>query len=43
VAKGANYLQGDRFWALVDQAMKARKPANYFVFCVNRELESAGY
>jgi hypothetical protein len=42
VARGACYLQGDRFWELVDHAMKARKPANYFVFCIGKELEKAG-
>lgn len=42
VAKGACYLQGERFWELVDFAMKAKKPANYFVFCVNKELKTAG-
>ena len=38
IAKGACYLRGDRFWELVDCAMKAKKPANYFVACVNKEL-----
>lgn len=42
VARGACYLQGPRFWELVDCAMKARKPANYFVFCIGQELRKAG-
>ena len=42
VARGACYLDGVRFWELVDYAEHARKPANCFVFCIGRELEKAG-
>ena len=38
VKKAANYLDGVRFWELVDISESKRKPANYFVFIANREL-----
>jgi len=38
VKKAANYLDGVRFWELVDISESKRKPANYFVFCANKEL-----
>lgn len=38
VKKAANYLDGVRFWDLVDIAQSKRKPANYFVFVANKEL-----
>lgn len=37
VAKGACYLDGVRFWELVDIAKNAKSPARYFVACVCRE------
>lgn len=40
VARGACYLAGDKFWQLVDCAMKAKKPANYFVGAIGRELSN---
>ena len=41
VKKAANYLDGIRFWELVEIAESKRKPANYFVFCANKELSTA--
>lgn len=37
VAKGACYLDGARFWELVDIASSKKNPARYFVACVCRE------
>ena len=39
VARGANYIPGERFWSLVDYATKARKsPARCFIKCINNEM-----
>ena len=38
VKKAANYLDGVRFWELVDMSESKFKPANYFIFCANKEL-----
>jgi hypothetical protein len=37
VAKGACYLDGARFWELVDIASTKKSPAHYFVACVCKE------
>lgn len=37
VAKGACYLDGVRFWELVDIASSKKSPAKYFVACCCRE------
>jgi hypothetical protein len=37
IAKGACYLDGVRFWELVDIASTKKSPAHYFVACVCRE------
>ena len=39
VAKGACYLDGTRFWELVDIASTKRSPAHYFVACIGRECQ----
>ena len=38
VARGANYLTGDRFWTLVEYAERAKYPARYFIKSLNREM-----
>lgn len=38
VARGANYISGDKFWSLVDYATKAKCPARYFIKCLNKEM-----
>lgn len=38
VKAAANYLSGPRFWELVEISQSKRKPANYFIFCINKEL-----
>lgn len=40
VAKGACYLDGVRFWELVDIASSKNSPARYFVACVCREARA---
>ena len=42
VARGACYLQGDKYWMLVDCAMKANSPARYVVGAIGKELRKAG-
>lgn len=37
VAKGACYLDGVRFWELVDMARTKKSPARWFVACCCRE------
>ena len=39
VAKGANYLDGVRFWELVDMARSKKSPARWFVACCCRECQ----
>lgn len=39
IAKGANYLDGARFWELVDIASTKKSPAHYFVACIGRECQ----
>lgn len=39
VAKGACYLDGPRFWELVDIAKSKKSPARYFVACCCRECQ----
>jgi hypothetical protein len=39
VAKGACYLDGTRFWELVDIASTKKSPAHYFVACIGRECQ----
>lgn len=39
VAKGACYLDGARFWELVDIAATKKSPAHYFVACIGRECQ----
>ena len=38
IARGACYLDGARFWELVDIASRKKSPANYFVACIGREI-----
>lgn len=38
VARGACYLEGARFWELVDIASTKKSPAHYFVACIGREV-----
>lgn len=44
VARGANYLDGDKFWQLVDYARspRIRNKARYFVGAIGRELARRG-
>lgn len=39
IAKGACYLDGVRFWELVDIASTKKSPAHYFVACIGRECQ----
>ena len=41
VARGACYLEGARFWELVDIASTKKSPAHYFVACIGREVVKA--
>lgn len=41
VAKGACYLDGARFWELVDIASSKNSPAHYFVACISKEVAKA--
>lgn len=39
VARGACYLEGAKFWELVDIASSKNSPAHYFVACIGKEIK----
>lgn len=39
VARGACYLDGAKFWELVDIASSKNSPAHYFVACIGKEIK----
>lgn len=38
IAKGANYIHGNRFWIIVEYAQKAHNPARYLIKALNAEM-----
>ena len=38
IARGANYIHGNRFWTLVEYSEKAKNPAKYLIKSLNAEM-----